>query len=228
MDYSDLINHHRQSNADVTIATTPADEDHATHLGILQVRVQDPFMYSTGWEVEGNSGSHVVLPQSSAGHTLPGLLVYCPYMLLLLGVGHLHVFSALAVSLHNTCCCGVLLQVDGDLNVVGFEEKPQRSTLATMSIDTAQWGEFVAMGVCCESVYKMGSPSYVGNPTLGLNQRGKQSYVGAWEAKFSVGSQKFLALFSHGIPKIPDHGKHVLAYLLLIRSHAPFPSLNTA
>jgi len=65
MDYSDLINHHRQSNADVTIATTPADEDHATHLGILQV--------------------------------------------------------------------------DGDLNVVGFEEKPQRSTLATMSIDTAQW-----------------------------------------------------------------------------------------
>jgi hypothetical protein len=40
MDYSELINHHRQSNADVTIATTPADEDHATHLGILQVSDQ--------------------------------------------------------------------------------------------------------------------------------------------------------------------------------------------
>ncbi|KAI8475062.1 MAG: nucleotide-diphospho-sugar transferase [Monoraphidium minutum] len=37
MDYSSLLNHHRASGADVTIATTPADEDHALHLGILQV-----------------------------------------------------------------------------------------------------------------------------------------------------------------------------------------------
>lgn len=65
MDFAELINYHRQNDSDVTIATTPADEDHATHLGILQV--------------------------------------------------------------------------DSDLNVEGFSEKPQRTALATMSIDTAQW-----------------------------------------------------------------------------------------
>jgi hypothetical protein len=32
--------------------------------------------------------------------------------------------------------------VDGDLNVQGFCEKPQRKVLATMSIDTTQWGEY--------------------------------------------------------------------------------------
>lgn len=37
MDYSVLVNYHRAKGADVTIATTPADEDHATHLGILTV-----------------------------------------------------------------------------------------------------------------------------------------------------------------------------------------------
>ncbi|KAI8474084.1 MAG: nucleotide-diphospho-sugar transferase [Monoraphidium minutum] len=37
MDFTELINHHRASDADVTIATTPADEDHALHLGILTV-----------------------------------------------------------------------------------------------------------------------------------------------------------------------------------------------
>lgn len=37
MDYAKLINYHRQRGADVTIATTPADEDHALHLGILKV-----------------------------------------------------------------------------------------------------------------------------------------------------------------------------------------------
>jgi ADP-glucose pyrophosphorylase len=37
MDMEALINYHRRTNADVTIATTPADEDHALHLGILKV-----------------------------------------------------------------------------------------------------------------------------------------------------------------------------------------------
>lgn len=37
MDYTSLINYHRAKGADVTIATTPADEDHATHLGVLSV-----------------------------------------------------------------------------------------------------------------------------------------------------------------------------------------------
>eukprot|EP00878_Enallax_costatus_P019691 GHUV01020781.1.p1 GENE.GHUV01020781.1~~GHUV01020781.1.p1 ORF type:complete len:431 (+),score=103.78 GHUV01020781.1:256-1548(+) len=37
MDYTNLINYHRAKGADVTIATTPADEDHAEHLGILAV-----------------------------------------------------------------------------------------------------------------------------------------------------------------------------------------------
>jgi len=38
MDYNQLLNYHRARGADVTIATTPADEDHATHLGVLTVR----------------------------------------------------------------------------------------------------------------------------------------------------------------------------------------------
>lgn len=38
MDYAALINYHRARGADVTIATTAADEDHARHLGILQAR----------------------------------------------------------------------------------------------------------------------------------------------------------------------------------------------
>lgn len=66
MDYAQLINYHRQRNADVTIASTPADEDHATHLGVLQV--------------------------------------------------------------------------DKQLNVLGFAEKPSRSVLSTMSIDTSHYG----------------------------------------------------------------------------------------
>jgi hypothetical protein len=37
MDFADLINYHRSRDADITIATTPADEDHALHLGILGV-----------------------------------------------------------------------------------------------------------------------------------------------------------------------------------------------
>ncbi|GBF96687.1 glucose-1-phosphate adenylyltransferase [Raphidocelis subcapitata] len=37
MDYAALINYHRARGADVTIASTPADEDHALHLGILKV-----------------------------------------------------------------------------------------------------------------------------------------------------------------------------------------------
>jgi glucose-1-phosphate adenylyltransferase len=37
MDYTALIDYHRLRGADVTIATTPADEDHARHLGILKV-----------------------------------------------------------------------------------------------------------------------------------------------------------------------------------------------
>ncbi|KAF8057762.1 ADG2 [Scenedesmus sp. PABB004] len=37
MDYTALLNYHRAKGADVTIATTPADEDHATHLGVLRV-----------------------------------------------------------------------------------------------------------------------------------------------------------------------------------------------
>lgn len=37
MDYTQLLNFHRARGADVTIATTPADEDHATHLGVLMV-----------------------------------------------------------------------------------------------------------------------------------------------------------------------------------------------
>lgn len=38
MDYTQLLNFHRARGADVTIATTPCDEDHATHLGVLTVR----------------------------------------------------------------------------------------------------------------------------------------------------------------------------------------------
>ena len=38
MDYAALINYHRARGADVTVATTPADEDHALHLGILKAR----------------------------------------------------------------------------------------------------------------------------------------------------------------------------------------------
>jgi hypothetical protein len=38
MDYTQLLNYHRAKGADVTIATTPADEEHATHLGVLTVR----------------------------------------------------------------------------------------------------------------------------------------------------------------------------------------------
>eukprot|EP00775_Hariotina_reticulata_P001384 gene1384-1724_t len=63
MDYTKLINYHRAKGADVTIATTPADEDHATHLGILS-----------------------------------------------------------------------------DLSVLEFHEKPPRTVLATMSIDTLEYG----------------------------------------------------------------------------------------
>lgn len=36
-DYTALINYHRAKGADVTIATTPADEEHASHLGVLTV-----------------------------------------------------------------------------------------------------------------------------------------------------------------------------------------------
>ena len=46
MDYSALINYHRLKNADVTIATTPAGEEAATHLGVLQV---DEHMNVTGF-----------------------------------------------------------------------------------------------------------------------------------------------------------------------------------
>ena len=38
MDYAALVDYHRAKGADVTVATTPADEDHALHLGILKVR----------------------------------------------------------------------------------------------------------------------------------------------------------------------------------------------
>lgn len=37
MDFAALINHHRARGADVTIATHPADEEHAHSLGILRV-----------------------------------------------------------------------------------------------------------------------------------------------------------------------------------------------
>lgn len=37
MDFAQLLNYHRHKNADVTIATTPCDEEHATHLGVLAV-----------------------------------------------------------------------------------------------------------------------------------------------------------------------------------------------
>lgn len=40
MDYNNLINYHRAKGADVTIATTPADEDHASHLGVLLVSLK--------------------------------------------------------------------------------------------------------------------------------------------------------------------------------------------
>lgn len=66
MDYTNLINYHRAKGADVTIATTPADEDHATNLGILSV--------------------------------------------------------------------------DRQCNVLEFHEKPPRTQLATMSIDTLEYG----------------------------------------------------------------------------------------
>jgi glucose-1-phosphate adenylyltransferase len=66
MDYTNLINYHRAKGADVTIATTPADEDHATHLGVLSV--------------------------------------------------------------------------DRSCNVLEFHEKPPRTQLATMSIDTLEYG----------------------------------------------------------------------------------------
>lgn len=46
MDYAALINYHRLRNADVTIATTPAGEEAATHLGVLQV---DASMNVTGF-----------------------------------------------------------------------------------------------------------------------------------------------------------------------------------
>jgi ADP-glucose pyrophosphorylase len=39
MDFNQLLNFHRARGADVTIATTPADEDHASHLGVLTVSV---------------------------------------------------------------------------------------------------------------------------------------------------------------------------------------------
>lgn len=66
MDLTHLLNFHRARGADVTIATTPADEDHATHLGVLTV--------------------------------------------------------------------------DKSLNVLEFHEKPPRKLLATMSIDTLEYG----------------------------------------------------------------------------------------
>ncbi|GBF92767.1 ADP-glucose pyrophosphorylase large subunit [Raphidocelis subcapitata] len=37
MDFGALIDYHRAAGADVTVASTPADEDHAEHLGILKV-----------------------------------------------------------------------------------------------------------------------------------------------------------------------------------------------
>ncbi|KAF6255738.1 nucleotide-diphospho-sugar transferase [Scenedesmus sp. NREL 46B-D3] len=66
MDYTQLLNYHRAKGADVTIATTPADEERATHLGVLTV--------------------------------------------------------------------------DRGLNVLEFHEKPPRTQLATMSIDTLDYG----------------------------------------------------------------------------------------
>jgi ADP-glucose pyrophosphorylase len=44
MDYTELLNFHRQRGADVTIATTPADEEHATHLGVLTVWAVQSFL----------------------------------------------------------------------------------------------------------------------------------------------------------------------------------------
>ena len=38
MDFGALIDYHRARGADVTVASTPADEDHAEHLGILKAR----------------------------------------------------------------------------------------------------------------------------------------------------------------------------------------------
>jgi len=63
--------------------------------------------------------------------------------------------SAPAVGVHlllaavcNMCCavlccavlCAVLCQVDKGLNVLEFHEKPPRQQLATMSIDTLEYG----------------------------------------------------------------------------------------
>lgn len=67
MDYSDLVNFHRETNADVTIASTPADEDHATHLGILQVSGRGGLLcFSNGAAMRTVLGCWVILAPSGA------------------------------------------------------------------------------------------------------------------------------------------------------------------
>ena len=56
MDYAELINYHRAKGADVTVATTPADEDHALHLGVLQVIGEDEDEDGDGDERVGGGG----------------------------------------------------------------------------------------------------------------------------------------------------------------------------
>ncbi len=111
MDYANLINYHRQRGADVTIASTPADEDHALHLGILQVG-----FLGWGWAGCGLGGGVVTRMVWSPAHTR-----------------HTHQLNPCTDNTLHTLTPPP--KVDEDMNVQHFEEKPPCSMLHTMSMD---------------------------------------------------------------------------------------------
>ena len=124
MDYAALINHHRARGADVTIATTAADEDHARHLGILEARRPASPRAATVFARAGLKTPHpcclVAAPSARGPPPNPRLRPPPPP-------------PPPPPRRHRRR----RRQVDAAMNVVRFEEKPPESTLHTMSMDTA-------------------------------------------------------------------------------------------
>jgi hypothetical protein len=120
MDFAALLNYHRERGADVTIATTPADEDHAAHLGIIKVWGWRLLAVESWWplcarayETVGPVVMQVGFPGWPA-FTLPPPQPRRPP----------------PPSARRN-------QVDEAMNVLQLEEKPPSATLHTMTMDAA-------------------------------------------------------------------------------------------
>jgi hypothetical protein len=117
MDVERLLNFHRATDADVTIASTPTDEAHAEHMGVLQASAQAPLLLLP---LSYISAQFCIAAYQVVSKTLPHTLALTPPP---------------PPFTNPRPPARPAAQVDDKMNVLAFHEKPNRALLSTMSMD---------------------------------------------------------------------------------------------